>query len=400
MPVIGIQYLEPPAPDVSANKIQDRLSAAFDILPISMVMLGWDLPPAFETACAQVADRRGVPLYRWQPLLTGDGALQPRPDWQTIGLSGKPVAGFRNLPEFTFFCPNRPAVRMAVMEHIESLLKNSPYQGLFLDRIRFPSPAANPIDNLACFCPDCQAAAHQDGIDLLTIQNNLSSAFMRQEGALQIVRRLLAANQADPSTVNVNSLEALLDFRQRSITNLVREITGLCRAHRKFVGLDCFSPSLTRMVGQDLPSLSWHADWIKIMSYGHALGPAGLPFELLELANWLTRQYQLPEPQVLGKLAEFTKLPLPKTGHDLRNQGLSPEALVSETRLGHSQVSGTLLSGAALVELAGVNHMDDQQASAELLAYRQGGADGLVLSWDLWHISDERLELVKQTWTG
>ena len=53
------------------------------------------------------------------------------------------------------------------------------------------------------------------------------------------------------------------------------------------VGLDCFSPALTRLVGQDLAALAPLADWTKLMVYGHARGPATLPYEIGALADWL-----------------------------------------------------------------------------------------------------------------
>ena len=45
------------------------------------------------------------------------------------------------------------------------------------------------------------------------------------------------------------------------------------------------------MVGQDLSGMSGIVDWIKLMTYAHTLGPAGIPFELSGLFHYLTFYY-------------------------------------------------------------------------------------------------------------
>ena len=57
------------------------------------------------------------------------------------------------------------------------------------------------------------------------------------------------------------------------------------------------------------------------------------------------------------------------------------------------KISG-MMAGIELVEIAGVAELDEAQIRADLAAVRAAGADGLVLSWDLWAIPLERLELV------
>lgn len=108
LPTIAAQYLEY-GPDIAAipsAQARTRLRAAFERLPISCIILGWDLPEPLEYACAQEASRASARLFRWQPLLAGNSALESRPEWQVIGLGGEPAPG---RPGFTFLCPNRPA---------------------------------------------------------------------------------------------------------------------------------------------------------------------------------------------------------------------------------------------------------------------------------------------------
>jgi len=55
---------------------------------------------------------------------------------------------------------------------------------------------------------------------------------------------------------------------------------------------------------------------------------------------------------------------------------------------------GALLVGIELVEIPGVAELKTEQIRADLAAVCAGEADGLVLSWDLWHMPLDRLELV------
>jgi len=395
--IFAVQYLEdgPGVAAIAPGEARARLRAALDRLPISYVILGWNLPDALSRACREETARAGAQIFRWHPLLTGDATFVPRPEWQTMGLAGEPVPGFRGLPEFTFVCPNQPTVREAVLNHLHDVIQRGDYQGLFLDRIRYPSPAADPTRLLACFCDDCHHAAAAEGLDLEAARWQVKALLATPECAQSFARLLLDPLAPASSDPDLMMLRSFLDFRVRSITRFVQAAADMAHAAGLAVGLDCFSPALTYMVGQDLGALNFHCEWIKIMTYGHTLGPAGLPFELLGLADWLVGQRLAKWPKALEWLSLASHLPLPTTRVVLRERGLTPEALATETRRARAARVRTLLAGIELVDLEGVTWLHQAQVTADLRAFQAAGADGLVLSWDLWHIPLERLELVR-----
>ncbi|MEW5872536.1 MAG: hypothetical protein AB1894_24965 [Chloroflexota bacterium] len=406
-----LQYLEgnPTLAERPQNTVRHRLRAAFQRLPITDLLVGWNLPPVLLETCQQEAQQAGARLFRWHPLLTGDGAFMPRAEWQTVGLDGRAVAGFQNMPEFTFVCPNRPAVRQAVLEHLNEVTRQGDYQGVFLDRVRFPSPAASaspPARTLACFCKDCQQAAAAEGLDLACAQQAIAHLASSPTGKRLLLQALLDPHAPlDPPAPDQQALQAFLAFRQRSVTRFVADTAALARARGLAIGLDCFSPCLARMVGQDLSALGAHCDWIKIMCYAHTLGPAGLPFELLGLFDWLAAESGAPEAEILGWLSSASRLPLPASRAGLRSPGLPPEALANEVRRGRSQdvlrstsLRQQLLAGIELVEMPGITHLTQAQVQADLAAVRAAGADGLALSWDLWEMPLERLDWVRAAW--
>jgi hypothetical protein len=399
---LAVQYLEdsPGLAAISPGDARARLRAAFDRLPISDVLLGWNVPQALVAACREETVRRGAQLFRWHPLLTGDGSFVPRPEFQTVGLGGEPVPGFRDMLEFTFVCPNRPTVREAVLDHLYEQIRQDDYYGVFLDRIRYPSPVADPGRWLACFCDDCHQAAADEGIDLEVSQRHIKALLSRPERVCDFLEALLGSPGAEvvADDADLAALEAFLVFRARSVTRFVQAAAELIHAEGLAVGLDCFSPAVTFLVAQDLKALAPHCEWIKIMSYGHTLGPAGLPFELLGLADWLVEQRSVSESDALGWLAVATDLSLPRDRDALRQEGLAPQALAAEVRRGRAAGVGTLLAGIELVEVEGVTSLNHRQIAADLDAFRAAGADGLVLSWDLWFIPIERLELVRMVY--
>ena len=402
MITIAAQYLEdgPHRSEITPSKVRDHLRESFKRLPISLLLLGWNLPQPLFAAVAEETTRLGIRLYRWHPLLTGDGAFMPRPEWQTVGLDGNPVKGFRGLPEFTFVCPNKPAVQQAVSAHLEEILK-PPYQGIFLDRIRFPSPAEKPFAHLACFCEDCCRAAQETlGFDLAAFQRFLLTYLTESEACRLLAGSFFGDYPPEMPAAFARGLRLWYRFRVESISECVRRAAELAHSRDMEVGLDCFSPALTRMVGQDLPALARWSNWIKVMTYAHVLGPAGLPYELLEIAAFLKDDAGMPEQDGLSFLEHHVGFMLPGSFQGLRQQGLSSAALISEIERAKKQGIQRLFAGLELVEIPGICELNPAQIRQDWQTVLAAGSQGVVLSWDLWHITLERLELVSDILFG
>ncbi len=395
---IAVQYLEdtPGVPAISPGEARARLRNAFTAIPISYVLIGWNLHAQLLGACREETFQGGAQFFRWHPLLTGDGSFTPDPGWRTVGLQGEPVPGFRGLPEFTFMCPNKPAVHEAALERLQQVIQTGDYDGVFLDRIRFPSPGVNPLRWLACFCDDCHRVASTEGLDLDAVRQDLHRLLERPDGWQTFVRELFGEGLTVSAGCEAELLRDFLHFRMRSVTRFVRAAADLIRAGGLCVALDCFSPTLTRMVGQDLGSLDDYGIWTKVMSYAHALGPAGLPYEFLDISGWLMERQRLSERRAMEWLSEAAGLSLPFSRDELRNSGLESASLVKEMEKAREAGVKNLFAGIELVEMPGVAHLNPEQIQNDLNTLRLANPDGLVLSWDLWHIPLERLELVSR----
>ncbi len=227
MSILAVQYLEggsnfaPPG----VGEVRAQLREAFALLPITDLLIGWDVPPELARVCRGECERAGVRLYQWHPLLVGWGDVPLRTAWQVVGPDGEPLAGFEGLPEFTFLRLDDPAVQAAVLGRLEQVVRSGLYDGVFLDRIRYPAEWAYAHGRL----PEAE-----------------------------------------------------------HVTRLVMRAAEVIRAEGLAVGLDCFAPSLAPLVGQDLGALAAVSDWVKVMVYGHTWAPAGMPFELERLGKFVT----------------------------------------------------------------------------------------------------------------
>ncbi|MCI0553530.1 MAG: hypothetical protein L0287_21500 [Anaerolineae bacterium] len=244
MPTLAVQYLEYAPQDATPAKVRQRLRQAFELLPISIVILGWDLPPRLEETVTKETARHNASLYRWHLLLASDAGFALPVEWQPISLRGEPVPGFKGLPEFTFICPNRADVQEWIAERIEVAAQRGIYQGLFFDRMRFPSPAEDPERNLACFCKYCQRIASDSGSDWEAVRRQIESLLTDADRAKSFTQTLF-------TPTDDTLLETFFTFRFDSINRIIQYAAKLARSHGLSVGLDCFSPTLTRMVGQD-----------------------------------------------------------------------------------------------------------------------------------------------------
>ena len=189
-----------------------------------------------------------------------------------------------------------------------------------------------------------------------------------------------------------------LAFRKRSVRDFLALIVQPLRDAQMEIGLDCFSPSLTHMVGQDLHALSELVDWIKLMTYAHTLGPAGLPYELSGFLSYLNNSTKLNEKQSLDLISQSIDLRLPNNRASLIHDGLSSLALECEVRHGIELCSAPLLAGIELVELEGVTQLSPYQIKADLTAVKQAKPAGLAISWDLLKIPLDRLVQVRQVY--
>jgi|GEM_PF-539723 len=192
---------------------------------------------------------------------TGYGATGA---WENIGKGDE---------KFLFYCPSALDKDEKGIESALRAAKSIGTRGIFLDRIRYPSPANGLEFMSACSCPLCREAFRAWSGEKWP---DLASLFVRH-----------AAHGVGGPQAFVESAEKVLQFRSRMVNNAVARYADAAHAEGLSVGLDLFAPALAGFVGQDYHSLSRHADFMKPMLYCKAWAPAGMPLEFFLLMKGL-----------------------------------------------------------------------------------------------------------------
>lgn len=381
------QFLEGGA--ASVNICPDRavacLRRAGDLLPLTDVCLGWNLPQPLIEAVAREAGARGYILWLWQPLLSGDGRHIPAED-ATRGRDGSPLPWPRGMAEFAFDCPTRGYGLDRALGRLDVAIDRGAWDGVFLDKIRWPSPTRDPADDLACFCQACRSMSAEAGIDLEAVAHHVEHAEATPAGRIGLLAELLGRTDGP--------MASFMTWRCGRITQAVREAAARVTSRTTPGGeslrlsLDVFAPSLARAVGQDIASLAPLADFTKAMLYIGTDGPAGLPYELSGLVRWMARG-DVPDPVV--RLAEMLGYPLPEPGQALGP--LSTAAFVAELAELRRLAGEGAAAGIDAIELPGIASLGDETL-AEVVQHASASGTTLVLAWDLWSMPPPRLAIV------
>lgn len=252
----------------------------------------------------------GLEYYLWFPVLA-DNWERPARRAELVedgcGRRGYGSAGlwpgFTDIDEeFLFCCPNNPEAVADLLTSYGALLDRHAFDGVFLDRIRYPSPANGIEGLLSCFCPACrQAYEARYGGSLIGLRDDILKTLRESEEPEAPL--LLGGNPA---------WQAVKAFREESITNLVRRFLAPARDRGLTCALDLLSPALAPLVGQSYESLLPLADWVKAMTYLSAAGPAGLPLEFSSLYRGLRELGgdKAPAPALVSRLEEVSGLRL------------------------------------------------------------------------------------------
>jgi hypothetical protein len=362
-----------------------------DLPLFSQLHLGQGVSPAPRELRRLLADVQGAPLAEGDLQLLCDGSRGHGRTgaWRGLGTGGE---------DFLFLCPNREEPLRKVLQVYERLLEEAGFDGVMLDRIRYPS-TVNGFESLfGCFCPDCEREyAARTGTPLAE-QRKAVAAFL---DGLAGARWSQAAKWRSFSSLWKNAgLEELLDFKRRSITRVVRRFAGSARRRGLKVGLDLYSYSLAPLVAQDYGELSGACDWLKPMSYCHAVGPAGLPLELACLQEaFASLCPRLSAEEVHRLLVNLLGWRWPQPVERLLREGLGEQTLgVELERIASDPAAGAarVFAGFEAVRLPQFGVDITAEVLRRYLAQAAPRSAGLIASWNLPDIPEENLRVLGQ----
>ena len=374
--------------DLSPPKVAAYLVKVTKEVPLDILVVGWtERPDLFRMLTAEEG-RPAREIFLWYPLLSD----YPGFDTSHLVVNSKfarsagwaGYAGTGIAETFRQACPNNPLTLATSLSRLEEIMARYPFDGVFLDKIRFPSPANGLADVFSCFCPHCTRAAAEAGLDLDEVRAVLEGgragrAAMTPVGIPRGARWLEQLVGGEPL------LQRFIRFRADSIGALVDTVTQRMREMGRKVSLDVFTPMLAPLVGQDLTALARGADWIKPMIYRFGNGPANLRSELPSLLrdlghrlgydevaamNWAAMQVDGIERSTLAEIETAAPLSLVR----------------AETSRALALCGGTpLYLGLESVSIPGLMEVTPRNIEEILEIGAEAGVQGYVLSWDLLH---------------
>lgn len=343
--------------------------------------------------------RSSSEVFLWYPLLSDypgfDSAHLVVSSGFTTSRGWSGYEGTGIAETFKQACPNNPQAISTALARLEECMTAYPFDGVFLDKIRFPSAANGLQDVFSCFCPYCSKKAAESGLDLDEARAVLEGGGAANNASLNSVRIPAGAKWLEELVAEQPLLQRFIRFRADSISALVATASQRMKTIGKKVSLDVFSPMLAPLVGQDFAALAPHADWVKPMIYRFGRGPSSLRTELPSLLRELGKYLGYTEAAAMSWAATQAE------GLDGKSVGeieeVAPLSLVrAETEQALSLLSGTpLYLGLETVSLPGSMEVTPRSVEEILEIGLQAGVQGYVLSWDLLHTPIENIRPLK-----
>jgi hypothetical protein len=375
------------------TEISKKLKSVHDALNLSILILGSHENSEVFNQIFQNKSDYCSEVYLWYNLLSdfeGHASTQTVVNYQ--GKKSEKWDGWEQSDvqeSFVFACPNQPDIIRLHEEQLESILRKYPFDGIFLDKLRFPSPASSLEMTFSCFCPYCQEKAEKQNLDLLHVKTLL--------GRESIINSINFNHWMEAESEKKSLLSKYFKFRNQSIADLVAAIRKICIKNKVSLGLDLFTPYFSNLVGQNYRQLCDSADWIKPMIYRYALGPAGIRLEMRELINSLRTNYGFSSEEIFQLASRISPDLTPdyfsKMINDCVPFSFIEKEIMDSINFSHGK---PVYIGIETVSFPGVIDIKPDHLFESLQFIKNSQADGVVLSWDLFHTPIENIEFIKK----
>lgn len=384
------------------SKVQAAVEKTAREVPLDVLIVGWKERPGLFRALTAGENRLCPEVFLWYPLLSDYPGFDPTHLVMTLdsgrsrGWSGYEGTGIEE--SFKQACPNNPRSVSTSLAHLDECMSRYPFDGVFLDKIRFPSGANGLQDMFSCFCPFCIQKAAAAGLDLAEVRSVLESrgrvrnavpTGLRGTGAQRLAD---GARWLDDLVAGRPVLQRFIDFRVDSIRELVGAVAERMRKLGKKVSLDVFTPVLAPCVGQSLSALARCADWVKPMIYRFGTGPSSLRTEVPSLIRELGTYVGLSAPAALAWAADRCESLRGMTVRQIERS--VPLALVGSEAERALALLGTtpLYLGLETVSIPGRMEVSPRDVEETLEVGARVGVQGFVMSWDLLHTPLENVK--------
>jgi len=390
---IGIQLL---TDDMSPRKVKEIFSTTWKLLPFTHSVVFAKNPDMLDI-CVKESHNKGAKIFVWKQIFHQIGEENEGPQ-QLVGLD-------LGLIHKSWICPSNVKSTRLIIEELRFILDNHDVDGLFIDVFRYPSMYDGLTSMLSCFCDSCMTKATEMSINLEKTRRGIKDFVERirllsKEEIVALKEKGFGRAKVFDYVLHDPHILNFLKFRSNSINDFVKDIEQLVKESGRELGLDVFSPSLSWLVGQDYTLLKDNCSWMKPMVYCTARGTACLPAEIMGLARDLQKlNPRLSDNDLIYMISHFLEAPLPYENlNEIETKGLPNELVRLETARAKEAVEQKvpIYTGieAVVEEICSIS---PERAESYVKNAIEGGADGIVLSWDIALVPIENLEAINKT---
>ncbi len=345
------------------ENVSAALSDLLCRLPAEAVIFGWHKDHMLNKEIVATIKRHQAKAFFWLPVFSENNFPKP---FVSCGGSRQNIG--HGEESFSFCCVSSPENIETTYQSFHSICQNLDLDGVFLDRIRYPSPANGFSMFKGCFCDRCRALYTEHNIDV--------SWLARLTPAQAATAFFPSSAPAFRYSSTSPSAQALMTLKREIITKRVTALIDRFHAAGYKVGLDLFDPALADFVGQDVSVLAAKADFSKPMLYRVTNAPAGIPFELQAIRD------NLGEP-LASAISQIN-------GGDL----IDPDTC--KRRLRQMCAFGAVYPGIEVNKIEPICRSSPQSVQEGIAIAQQAGCKGVVLSWNMLDAPAEHLQVIEQ----
>jgi len=353
---------------VPYDLVEQKLKKFLTQVPVNKLLMGWSLDYELYKKTAAFCNKQNIEFYLWFPVFSETGSIRdlaPLVDYK----GQRVISGGENPDEdFSFCCPNNYQNIEKIIDIFESEFASIPFNGIFLDKIRYPSFAngQSPGNVYSCFCPECLKTFEDEKIDISLLKEKLCNT------PLDITHY----KGNGEYLFNDKVINGFFIHKGNVIFKSLSRICGFFREKGLGIGLDVFAPFLSPFVGQDLHRLSGLCDFIKPMMYRATNAPAGLPLETEVLLK------------EAGSLKNVFNFDLLKNPFDLDFSVMDLKSMTSSTC--------PVYAGIEINRAEGIADVYPSYIEETVNAYAGTGIQGLALSWNILDTPEENIAKVSE----
>ena len=386
------------------DQLKKKLITAKEMLDLDALIVWSDITEKNLDVVRRICSDLEIKTYLWYPILADTPGIKIEQE-QAVktfdGLHGYGKLGCwdkigKGEEDFLFLCPNDHENLRLIFDLYENKIRESGFDGVFLDRIRFPSPSNGFETLFSCFCPFCINKFNSEyGEDLENYQDEIKTLFNQFKTIDSID---LKNCHSFFEIILQGKLKKFYDFRKQSIYLMVKKFADKAKQMKKLVGIDLFAPSFAPLVSQDYKLLAGTCDWIKPMIYCKAGSPAGLPLEIYSfLKAILEMNPAFNENELMCKVSPLIGVALPAGLNKLLKNGISDYIICNEMeKIKELDLPKNInvYVGLEAVQIPGLCNITENILIKYLESLIEANIKGVILSWDLFKIPDNNLRIV------